>query len=109
MSSFGKLIVAARKKKGLSQKELASRIKKQENDQESISAQYLNDIEHDRRHPPSEHIIGQPARELGLSKDRLCLVAGTLPADDHETISSAQPDALESAWTAFRRQIRRKS
>jgi transcriptional regulator with XRE-family HTH domain len=107
MGTFGSVISAARKKKGLSQKELASRIKKQESDRESISAQYLNDVEHDRRRPPSEHMIAQLAKELNLSKDRLCLVAGTLPAEDHQTISSAQPEIVESAWTAFRRQIRR--
>ena len=106
MSTFGALISAARKKKGLSQKELASRVKKQEKEEESISAQYLNDIEHDRRRPPSEHIIAQLATELGLSKERLCLIAGTLPARDQATISNAQPEIVESAWKAFRRNIR---
>jgi transcriptional regulator with XRE-family HTH domain len=107
--TFGTLIATARKKKGLTQKSLASRIKRHEDEQESISAQYLNDIEHDRRNPPSEHIIGQLARELGLSKDRLCLMAGMLPAQDHETISGARPEVVESAWTAFRRKISQKS
>jgi transcriptional regulator with XRE-family HTH domain len=107
-ASFGSLISTARKRRKLSQRQLAALIMK-ENDREPISAQYLNDIEHDRRNPPSEYIIAQLARELGLSKDRLCLIAGTLPAEDHEIISSAQPEVVESAWTLFRRNIRRKS
>lgn len=109
MGTFGGMIATARKKKGLSQRELASRLKKRDSDQESISAQYLNDIEHDRRNPPSEHFIGQLARELGIPKDRLCLIAGTLPEQDQETISNAPPEVIDSAWTAFRRDIRRKS
>ena len=44
--TFGRAIVAARKAKGLSQKDLAALIHKEE-DEGSISPQYLNDIEHD--------------------------------------------------------------
>ena len=42
------------------QKQLAALIKK--DDGRPISPQYLNDLEHDRRHPPSEVLLSQFAR-----------------------------------------------
>jgi transcriptional regulator with XRE-family HTH domain len=50
MKIFGTLISEARRSKGLSQKDLAAKVKKE--DGQAISPQYLNDIEHDRRNPP---------------------------------------------------------
>ena len=104
MSTFGKIISDARKRLGMSQKELAARIKKEDGSQ--ISAQYLNDIEHDRRNPPSEFLIEQFARELELSKDYLCLAAGTLPEADLKRLGSLEPNVVEDAYKAFRRKIR---
>ena len=94
--TFGEIIAEARKRAGLSQKELASKIRKE--DGEPISAQYLNDIEHNRRNPPSEHFIFQFARVLSLPKDHLCLAAGMLPKDMHEKVSSAKPEKVEEAF-----------
>ena len=76
--TFGQIIAEARRKSGISQKDFAERIKKE--DGQAISAQYLNDIERDRRNPPSEHMIAQFAKELGLSKNHLIAAAGALPA-----------------------------
>lgn len=104
MPTFGKIIAEARRKKGLSQKELASRIKKEGGD--SISPQYLNDIEHDRRNPPSEVLIGRFAAELGLAEDYLCLAAGSLPAQEMRTVAAANPKEVSAAFKAFRRKIR---
>ena len=56
--TFGQAISKARKALGLSQKELAARVMKEEGGG-SISQQYLNDIEHDRRSPSSGHLIRQ--------------------------------------------------
>ena len=103
--TFGKIIGDARKKAELSQKELASRIKKE--DGNSISAQYLNDIEHDRRNPPSEFLIGQFAKELKLSKEYLVLAAGNLPAELQRTLASLNPEKVEKAFSAFRRTIKK--
>ena len=47
--TFGGAVASARKALGLSQKELASRVLKEGGT--SITPQYLNDIEHDRRSP----------------------------------------------------------
>jgi transcriptional regulator with XRE-family HTH domain len=102
--TFGQIITEARRKLGISQKELADRIKKENG--ESISPQYLNDIERDRRNPPAEHLINQLSKELKLSKDYLLLAAGTLPKEIKEKLSDTDPDAVDQAFRAFRRQIR---
>jgi transcriptional regulator with XRE-family HTH domain len=102
--SFGQIIAEARKKLGISQKTLAARIKKE--DGEAISPQYLNDIERDRRNPPSEYLIAQFAKELGLSKDYLLLAAGAVPKDLAARLSDSDPEAIERAFRAFRRTIK---
>jgi len=103
MKTFGTLISEARREKGLSQKELASRVKKE--DGQAISAQYLNDIEHDRRNPPSEFLIGQIAQILEVSKDVLCIAAGTIPTD-LQNMARSQPDRVDQAFKAFRRAVK---
>ena|SRR5436853_5574670 len=102
--TFGQIIAEARKKLGLRQKELAERIKKE--DGEPISPQYLNDIERDRRNPPSEFLITQFAKELKLSKDYLLLAAGTVSTELKEKLSDSDPAAVEKAFQAFRKQIK---
>lgn len=102
--SFGQIISEARKKLGISQKTLAERIKKE--DGEPISPQYLNDIERDRRNPPSEHLIAQFAKELDLSKDYLLLAAGTVPKDLAARLSDSDPETIERAFRAFRRTLK---
>lgn len=104
--SFGTIVSEARKKAGLSQKDLALRLKKENGD--SISAQYLNDIEHDRRNPPSEFLISQFARELKVSKEYLCLAAGTIPEEVQQKLAFAPPQAVEEAFKAFRRTIKKE-
>lgn len=101
--TFGQIIADARKKLSISQKELAERIKKE--DGQSISPQYLNDIERDRRNPPAEFLIKQFAKELKLSKDYLLLAAGTLPQELKDKVSDSDPTAIEEAVRLFRRKI----
>jgi transcriptional regulator with XRE-family HTH domain len=103
MKTFGTIVSEARRAKGLSQKELASLVKKE--DGQSISAQYLNDIEHDRRNPPSEFLIGQIAGVLSVSKDVLCLAAGTIP-NDLRNMASTRPEKVEAAFKAFRKAVK---
>jgi transcriptional regulator with XRE-family HTH domain len=105
MKTFGTLISEARRAKGLSQKDLASKIKKE--DGLAISAQYLNDIEHDRRNPPSEFLISQIAGLVDVSKDVLCIAAGTIP-DDLQRMARSQPAKVEQAFKAFRRAVKDK-
>src|SRR5262245_14647781 len=106
MASFGQLISARRKQVGLSQKQLAGQITKE--DGEPISPQYLNDIERNRRNPPSESLIDQFATVLGISKDHLCFAAGTMPSDLRKLRSTAEPEKVEAAFRAFRKVFRGK-
>lgn len=102
--SFGRIITEARKKAELSQKQLAEKIKKE--DGEAISPQYLNDIERDRRNPPSEYLIVQLAKELKLSKDYLMASAGSLPSDLKKILADSDPQAVDRAFQAFRKQVK---
>lgn len=104
MKTFGEVISEARRAKGLSQKEIASKIIKE--DGQPISPQYLNDVEHDRRNPPSEYLIVQIAELLDLDKDVLCLVAGTIP-QDLKKIAASDPEKVEQAFKAFRKNVKK--
>jgi transcriptional regulator with XRE-family HTH domain len=98
---FGEYVSKARKKKLLSQKDLAERIKK--DDGSPISPQYLNDIERDRRNAPQAYILDQIADVLDLERDTLFALAGQLPADiEPEQI---EPERLAQAMKAFRREL----
>lgn len=100
--SFGRTIAGARRQRGVSQKELASRILKE--DGSAISPQYLNDLERDRRNPPGEHLLAQLAAELGLETEYLQFVAGQLPADLRPA-GTPEPERVAAAFRAFRRAL----
>lgn len=99
--SFGTYLSARRKSLGISQKDLADRLLK--DDGSSISAQYLNDIEHDRRNPPTEDIINQLADQLQISSEYLLFLAGEIPRDLRQT--QATPESITAAFSAFRKAI----
>lgn len=107
MSSFGSVVASARKQKGWNQKELAAKIIKEE-DQTSITPQYLNDIEHNRRSPSSAHLVKQFARVLDIEADVLFAVIGMLPEKERKLVSKSTPDAVGEAFVAFRRTLERK-
>ena len=76
MKTLGTMVAEARRAIGMSQKELASRVKKE--DGQAISAQYLNDVERDRRNPPSEALIVQiEPREGETEESALAWIAAT--------------------------------
>lgn len=100
--SFGQVITTARRQAGLSQKDLAARVRKE--DGEPISPQYLNDLERNRRNPPSEHLLRQLAYELGISEEYLFFVAGQFPEDLRK--GSFEPHSVEAAFKAFRQTLR---
>jgi transcriptional regulator with XRE-family HTH domain len=99
--TFGEIVADARKKANLSQKELAAKLRKE--DGEPISPQYLNDIEHDRRNPPSAHLIDQVARILKVSSDVLYHAAGRVPAD----LARVPEEKIEAGYQAFRRRVKK--
>ena len=100
--TFGMIIAAARKDLRISQRDLASKILKE--DGTPISPQYLNDIERDRRNPPGDHLLEQFSRELNLDKDYLYFLAGKYPSDVRTRTSS--PKQIKEAFKAFRRTLR---
>lgn len=102
--SFGKEIYSARVKLSLSQKELAMKIIK--NDGTPISPQYLNDLEHDRRYPPSEEMLKQFASVLKLDSSYLQYLAGNFPSDIKN--KELKADDFQKAIKAFRRSMNEK-
>lgn len=107
MSSFGNAVASARKLKGWSQKELAAKIIKEE-DEAPITPQYLNDIEHNRRSPTSSHLVRQFGRVLDIDPEVLFAIIGMLPEKDRKLVSKATPDAVGEAFVAFRRVLEKK-
>ena len=100
--TFGEAITQARKDKKLSQKQVAAETLKE--DGMSISPQYLNDIEHDRRNPPSEYIVRQLADTLNLDLDYLLFLAGRFPSDVLEM--TRDQEGIKMAMRAFRRSLK---
>ncbi len=100
--TFGHAIAKARKELGISQRELALKVLKEDGD--PISPQYLNDIERDRRNPPGDHLLVQFARELDLDEDYLYFLAGKFPSDVRS--ETPNPKRVKEAFKAFRRTLR---
>jgi transcriptional regulator with XRE-family HTH domain len=104
MRTFGEVIAEARKKAKLTQRQLAARIKSEEG--RHISGPYLNDIEHNFRHPPRGYLLEQFAKELDLDVDLLYFLAKELPVElDPTKVSEEQGVA---AYRAFRHQLQPK-
>jgi transcriptional regulator with XRE-family HTH domain len=97
--TFGGVIAEARKKLGLSQKQLAEKILRE--DGESISPQYLNDIERNRRSPSSDNIVREFAKALKLDPDYLHYLNGRFP--EHERQGTLTPQQFKDAIVAFRK------
>lgn len=102
-ATFGSVICTRRKGLKLTQKDLASQILRE--DGVPISAQYLNDIEHDRRSPSSDFIVKQLARILDMPEAYLYYMAGKFPTDD--LMPNATPQMVEDAMFAFRASLQR--
>lgn len=102
MATFGQTIADKRKELGLSQRELAARVIKE--DSVPISPQYLNDLEKDRRNPPSDYLIKQFAKALEMPTDILFLCAGTIPPDIR--CAAVPEEQAIKAFKAFRKEIK---
>ena len=103
--TFGRAVATARKKKQISQKQLASMVLK--GDGEAISPQYLNDIERDRRNPPGEHLIAQFARALDVPEEYLYFLANQIPPK-YRAPAPDSPRQVREAFEAFARSYRRR-
>lgn len=102
--TFGQAIASARKNKQLSQKQLAQLIVKE--DGKSISPQYLNDIERDRRNPHSDVLIGQFARILEVPEEYFYYLAHEIPPKYRDEAPN-NPFRIQEAFEAFARSYRR--
>jgi transcriptional regulator with XRE-family HTH domain len=100
--SFGGRIAKRRKELGLSLKEVADRVKKE--DATPISPQYLNDIEHDRRQPDSNRLIDQLAAALKLPAEVLYYDAGKLVGSAR--LHKVSEENIVEAYKAFRRTLK---
>lgn len=96
--TFGSFIARTRKGLDMSQKDLAARIIRE--DGVPISPSYLNDIEHDRRSPTSDHIVRQFATVLEVEADWLYYLAGRFP--DYVRERKYTREELNELMTAFR-------
>jgi transcriptional regulator with XRE-family HTH domain len=99
--TFGEAIREARRVLGVSQKDLAAQLKKE--DGTPISPQYLNDIELDRRLAPG-YLIEQLAKRLKLEGDYLYVLAGQFPADVRA--GRYRPESVQAALRAFRKNLK---
>jgi len=106
MPTFGEVVSSARQALGLSQRQLAARVKKE--DGKHISPQYLNDIERERRIAPSEDVILHLAQVLKLEPDYLCGLAQVWPADILAKIQHSSPKSVHKAFRAFRKTLKQK-
>lgn len=95
--TLGSQIATDRKAAGLSQKDLAAQVLKE--DGAPISPQFLNDIERDRRRPSSS-ILAALATRLGKSADKYHLLAGQVPPDLVD--GTAAPERVNEVMRAFR-------
>lgn len=94
MANFGELISIKRKELGWTQKELAEKL--------SISPQYLNDLERNRRDAPSDQLIVAFADVLELDKDLLFYSAGEISPElrEHKDL-----EVVQQAIAAFRKTL----
>jgi transcriptional regulator with XRE-family HTH domain len=110
--TLGQAISRARKTKGLTQKQLASKVLKE--DGNSISLPYVVDIEHDKRTPNSEHLIGQFAKALDIPAEYLYLLVGRLPSELQKSFKPSSTPGNDyakavKAYKAFRKELRAAS
>ena len=100
MKTFGQVITEARKKAGLTQKEVAEQLRRE--DGRKVLPPFLNDLEHDRRYPPENAVIEQLANILDISPDVLYFYAKRLPGD---VTRDADDNQVEEAYRAFRKAL----
>ena len=89
VKTFGQYISEARKALGMSQKDLANSIMREDEDK-PISPQYLNDIERDRRSVSSDHLIQQFANVLNLDAGYLHYLNNRWPAEMRNKLTEPQ-------------------
>jgi len=100
--TFGSIVRQARLASSLNQKEVAALIRKE--DGEPMSAPYLNDIEHDRSTPTSDHLIKEFVRVLKVDPEMLYFTARRIPT--YKSIRKVEKEKVIAAYRAFERVLR---
>jgi transcriptional regulator with XRE-family HTH domain len=101
MKTFGQVVTETRKRAGLTQKEVAERLRRE--DGRPVDAPYLNAVEHARRRPPPNYLIEQLARIIGISAEVLLFRANHMPA---EMEGDPEEEEVEAAYQASRRALK---
>lgn len=96
--TFGEVIADLRTKRGLTLRELARQVLKE--DGKPISFQYLSDVENDSRNPPSDYLIDKLASVLKVSRNLLFIHARRIPQD--LPLTSITESEADKIYTAFR-------
>lgn len=102
--TFGEIVFEARKNKDLNLRQCAALILKEDNT--PISFQYLNDLEMNRRKPPSEHIIKQISTVLDIPIELLYFYAGVFPKDINKNADKTQ---IIEAYKNFAKSLSQKT
>ena len=101
MKTIGEFIAERRKALGLSQKEMAARIKNR--DGKPLSMPYLSYLENGRGEPP-EYLLAQFAKVLRVEREVLYFWTRRMPPD--VATGKASPEQVTSAYRAFRRELK---
>lgn len=86
--TFGKIVSDARKSKNLNLRQCAALILKE--DSTPISFQYLNDLENNRRNPPSEYIVQQISSVLEIPIEVLYFYAEIFPKYRNKNVNQSK-------------------
>jgi transcriptional regulator with XRE-family HTH domain len=99
--TFGHVLTEARKRAGLTQKEVAESLRRP--DGRRVDAPDLNAVEHDRRRLPPDYLIEQLAKIIGISANVLFFHARRMPTDIKRDVDNQQ---VEAASQAFRKALK---
>jgi len=90
--TFGELLRNIRRSKGISQRELASKV--------SVDFSYISKLENDRLPPPAANTIVKICEVLDVQPEALLSITGKLPSEIKELIGS-NPRALQFLRKAY--------
>ena len=107
MKSFGEIIHELRKQGGLTQCQLASRVKKK--DGSAISMAYMNDIERGHRGPPGPDMVAEFAHALNVPEEVLQFYAGRIWASGHKCSQDPPSERIVAAYRAFYRELEKQA
>src|SRR4051794_37094099 len=91
--SFGETLKKIRREAGISQRDLAERIK--------VDFSYISKVENDRLSPPAADTIVAICKVLGVSPENLLALGGKLPSNVQKNVGSS-PSAQEFLQEAQR-------